>query len=272
VGVQNLALLNPPDGIVDWPLRIIRPQFLAYWENNGAGGTVDYTVLHEWDTSAGFASGNYMSDSNTTPDAATFTDVGIPPSDMGPDGTLWYYRFTVTDNDDSGNLTLAANVEITFEDAIHQKRKLSSPVAVTPNFAAGEIDDPINAKRYLYSPINVGPGWATGLADDTHTHKRKLYSPVEVTTDVPIPYIYRIIPTIVDTGDALIIQGQGFDNVARDWSAVARLYDNPDPEAVGATFVTLTELSFSAGATQDELIVQIPGGAQTGWVVVKNTG
>lgn len=274
MGVQNLALLLPPDGITDWPLRVIRPQFLASWENNGAGGTVDYTVLHEWDTSAGFASGNLIQDSNTTPDASTFTDIGVPPSDMGPDGQLWYYRFTVTDNDDSGSLVLAANVEITFEDGIHQLRFLGAPVHVQPDFSSGGIDDPIAARRQLYAPVNVGPGWEVGLGDDRLEHFRHLYAPVEVTTDVPVPYLVRIVPTIVEGGDALLVEGYGFDNAARDWSAAARLYDVPDPQAPGATFVALTESSYVDSTVSsnglDQLIVLVGAGASSGHVVVVN--
>jgi hypothetical protein len=247
MGVQSLVLVAPADGILDWSTNSLRPRFEATWANDGAGGTVDYTVLHEWDTTVGFASGDLITDSNTTPDASTFNDEGVPPSDMGPDGQLWYYRFTVTDNDDSNSGTLAANVEITFKDPIHQP-------------------------RMLWLEYNVGGGFHDGGPDSSLAANRHLYTPYEVTTDVPIPFIFRIIPTVLETGDALIIQGQGFDNVARDWSAVARLYDDPDPEAVGASYVSLTELGFTAGSTEDELIVSIPGGAQTGWVVVKNIG
>jgi hypothetical protein len=242
MGVQNLALVAPADGILDWSTNSLRPRYEAIWENNGAGGTVDYTILHEWDTAVSFATGDLITDTNTTPDSTTFNDEGVPPSDMGPDGQLWYYRFTVTDNDDASGGTLAANVEITFKDPIHQP-------------------------RMLWTEFNVGGGFHDGGPDSSLLADRYLYTPYEVTTDVPIPFIFSIDPTLGKQGDSLTIRGQGFDNVARDWSAVARLYDTPE---LDGTFVAMSETGFTAGATEDILIVTIPNGSASGWVVVVN--
>lgn len=242
MGVQNLDVISPPDGVLNWTTERPRPVYVARWENDGAGGTTDYTVLHEWDTNISFATGNLIQDSNTTPDSTTFQDIGVPPSDLGPAGTVWYYRYTVTDNDDAGALVLAANLEITLQ-------------------------DPIDAKRKLSHSVNIGGGFQDGGPDDPKYLKSALYTLMNVTTDVPIPFIFSIDPILGAQGDAVTIRGQGFDNVARDWSAVARLYDSPE---LDGSYVSMTETDFTAGATEDVMVVTIPNGSTSGWVVIMN--
>ena len=97
MGVQNGAIWQPVDGQT-YADDVLQPQTKIGWENDGAGGG-PYTVTHEWDTDSGF--GSPISDVNTgitTP----LEDSGVPPSNMGPAATTWFYRATIVDTNDSG--------------------------------------------------------------------------------------------------------------------------------------------------------------------------
>ena len=136
--------------------------------------------------------------------------------------------------------------------------------------------DPDLWSRFLYMNHNVGLGFGIDPYDglvlgdgDPNSHPRYLYLNHNITSLVPVPWIRTIEPTVLSQGDGLIIYGQGFDNVARDWTCVARLYDSV---TLDGGFVSLSETGFVAGvgAGEDTLTVTVPGGAATGWVVVMN--
>ena len=93
---------------------LVRPEAIVSW----TGGVGPFDVLHEWDDDSGF--GSPITDLNAS---ATSPDTGVPPSDMGPAGTDWFYRTTVTDTDDS-TFTTSPSRTLTFEDPIDFRRHL----------------------------------------------------------------------------------------------------------------------------------------------------
>ena len=217
-----------------------RPHCNVKW----VGGVGNFDVLYEWDTVNTFDSVDLITDTNTGVSASP--DEGTPPSDMDGD-TTWYLRVTVTDNDDSNDTASSIYT-------IH-------------------LLDPTEKTRFLYVESNIGVGFSSAGGDsgdgdgDPRTFSRYLYVDSNITSDVPVPWIDRISPVAGETGDTVIIYGQGFDNVARDWSAVARLYEDA---TLDGSYVAMSELDFVAGATEDILTVSIPSGGTTGWVAVVN--
>jgi hypothetical protein len=219
-----------------------RPHATVAW----AGGVGPFDVLYEWDDNAGFTTP--ITDTNI---GVTSPDEGTPPSDMGPFETDWFLRVTVTDNDDAGDLTSATKT-LTFT-------------------------DPTDHPRHLYLNHNVGVGFGIDPFDslplgdgEAEQFARFLYLNHNVDSTVPVPWIDKITPTVAETGDTVVIRGNGFDDAPRNWSAEARLYDGPDPDT--ASFVVMPEVSFVAGAIEDVLTVTVPAGASSGHVAVENTG
>lgn len=233
MAVTDAAFLMPG---ADYQTTRVRPASTVAWST----GVGTFDVRYEWDTVATFDSGNLVQVDQT---GVTSPDTGAPDSDLS--AGLWYCRAIVTDNDDASTDTTATR-EVTVADA----------------------SDP-EYERFLYLNLNVGVGFAAGLGDgDPDLKPRFLYLNLNVDTAVPVPFIESIAPSIAEAGDAITIRGQGFDNGARDWSAAARLYDDPDPDV--GSYVAMTEVDFTAGTDEDVLVVTVPGGASSGWVVVVN--
>ncbi len=263
MAVSSITIHAPHDGFNTHNLRILTS---ITW----SGGTGPFDVVYEWDTVDTFNSGNLITDTNVS---ATSPDEGTPPSDMGDPGTAWFCRVNVEDTDDSNVLTepSSGGNEITFLDPVEENRYLYVSHMITVSFGAGEADgDPIEFTRYLYLYHNVGVGFGPGLSDGNPIDfDRFLYVNHNIDSNVPVPWIRTIQPTILSQGDGLTIFGQGFDNVARDWNAEARLHNTPE---LDDTFVALSETGFVAGTGSDEdvLTVTVPGGTSSGWVVVMN--
>lgn len=227
MALTSVSIMSPPTGAA-WPTLLLSGE--VYF----AGGTGPFDVLHEWDTVNTFDSVNLITDSNTG--VTSSKNVGTPPSNMGPIGTTWYYRVTVTDTDDSASLS----------SSIH-----------TIDFM-----DPDLEYRWLYVEHNIGI--VQGTDPD---QPRFLYVNNNITSDVPVPWIRSIAPSLGSHGDTVVIYGQGFDNAARDWDCEARLYDSLE---LDGSYTVMAEVDFTAGAEEDVLTVTIPGGSSSGWLVVVN--
>ncbi len=93
MAVSALTIVAPGDNFVS-PGEL-RPHFNISF----TAGVGPYDVLHEWDTVSSFDSGALITDANNG--ITILVDEGVPPSDMGPAATTWYYRCKVTDTDDS---------------------------------------------------------------------------------------------------------------------------------------------------------------------------
>jgi hypothetical protein len=307
MGVQNVEVLSPADLTVfpDLTDGILRPVSAVIFENDGAGGTADYSAVHEWDTVNTFDSGSLI----------TVNDLNIgivetakaPTSDLGATGTTWYYRCTVTDNDDSNS---ASSTTISFtwfkpsagtDNIRHLYLYDHVGVGFTPTddpadwgVAKGGTEGPDGStdalNRYLYFHAQVGvgfdpsdtppDGWngntdLTGQdAGDDHadTFNRFLYLLENVTTTQPCPFITSITPTVGRVGDSITIKGQGLVSAtsptADAWDAEVRLYASQDH---GATYKVMTIVDYTAGNTEDEIVAQIPTGATNGHVAVVHT-
>jgi hypothetical protein len=237
------------------PLRypapgIVRPEAIAAW-SGATGPTVD--VLHEWDDDSGF--GSPITDLNAGISGGAGTDVGVPPSDLGPAGTDWFYRVTVTDNDDSASTT-SASFTLVFEDPIVPRRYLYEVLVNgvgfdpidTPAGGWGPDPDPaggapdgfaIVPRRYLYEvlvngvgfdPIDTpAGGWGPepgsaggdGFAIDFRRYLYELLGDVDTTT--PVPHIWYLFPTFGREGWEFKIVGYGFGDTAGEFTGTARL-------------------------------------------------
>ncbi len=237
--VSTVAMLAPFD---NFPTFELRPGVDVAW----TGGVGPFNVRYEWDDNVGFTSPiTVLNTSVTSPDSA------VPTSDMGPIGTDWYCRVTVIDTDDSGEVQdPVTHNTITFEDVDLQNRYLYLNHNVGVGFGYDDFDD-----------LVLGDG-------DPDLFSRFLYLNANVDNTVPVPWIRIIEPSLLSQGDTLVIKGQGFDNVARDWSAAARLYDSSD---LSGSYTALTEISFDPDVGGEEVLaVTVPAGAASGWVVVVN--
>lgn len=92
MAVTSVTIIAPASGFDSYGLR---PATNIVW----VGGTGPFDILYEWDTTTLFNSGNLITDTNLG--VTGTTDDGLPPSDMGPIGTDWYCRVTITDTGDS---------------------------------------------------------------------------------------------------------------------------------------------------------------------------
>ena len=212
-----------------------RPQGIVRW----TGGVGPINVTHQWDTVNTFDSVDLITDVNTS---VSSPDIGVPPSDMSA-GT-WYYRAQVTDTNDADTQT--------------------------SNTHTFQVIDPQDRLQFQYINLNVGANFEAGVDGDPDDLDRFLYVNSNVLTGVPVPFIDSIAPSLISQGGTLIIYGRGFDNAARDWGCVARLYDSPE---LDGSYVSLPEVAYvdsSATGDQDILTVTVPGGSSSGWVVVAN--
>ncbi len=236
MGVSTITILSLPDDVF-YPDQIsVRPVATIKW----VGDVGPYDVLHEWDTVSTFDSGDLITDSNTGISHSTSADDGVPPSDMGAED--WFYRVTVTDTDDSGSLTTTFRTIQFFDDTdtAHHIWWLYSPANITPAFGSGEPDDPLPFERAFYQFANI-------------------------TTAQPCPFFDTMAPTLVNTGDAVLITGNSFGALQSTFDTEVRLYD--DGPALSGPFVLLTPASWS----DTEISATVPAGASTGWVTLVQT-
>jgi hypothetical protein len=244
-----IVVIAPPPA--NYPDTILRPQARIKW-SGGTGPT--YDVLHEWDTANDFSTGNLIQVANNGISATT--DNAVPTSDLGPAGTLWYYRAKVTDNDDSTTGTSAIRT-LDFTDVILERRYLhllgNVGVGIIPidTPAAGWGPDPdppgggpdgfaIDARRYLHLLGNVGVGFdptdtpAAGWGPDpdpaggapdgfTIDFRRYLYLLGNVDTTTPTPHIWYLFPTFGREGWEFKIVGYGFGDTQGTHTGTARL-------------------------------------------------
>jgi hypothetical protein len=263
VGITSVTVLTPPDNITypDGVDGIIRPAWDMEWVNDGSGGG-PYDVLHEWDTDSGFPAP--ISDSNTG--ISGTSDRGIPPSDLGPEGTTWYYRVKVTDTADAGNLTSTTRTIDwkNYNDGTNIARHLYQLANIGVNFIAGVDGDPQDFARYLYQLANVGVNFITGVDGAPIDQPRYLYQLANLIDDTPTPHIWYIAPEIQETGNSITITGTGFGTDQTTYTSEVRLYDSV---GTGGSFVTMSPSAW----TDTELTVTVPGGASTGYVTVVHT-
>ena len=157
--VSSVTILAPASG---QNFADLRPHVNVGW----AGGVGTFDVLYEWDDNAGFTSP--ITDNNI---GVTSPDEGIPPSDMGPFGTDWYVRVTVTDNDDAGDVT-SSTATLNFTDPTIHPRFLYANHNIGVGFGFDAFDslalgdgDPRLFPRYLYANHNIGLGFGTDTFD-----------------------------------------------------------------------------------------------------------
>ncbi len=157
----TVFVFTPPQNNYPAP-GVLRPPTHILW----SGGVGPFDVLHEWDDNAGFTTP--IQDLNLS---ATSPDTGVPPSDMGPAGTDWFYRVRVTDTDDS-LFTVSGTETLVFDDPKAFRRYLYLQSLVTTDFnptdrsVAGPDDDDfpsdgnvIDFRRYLHLQTLIGAGF-----------------------------------------------------------------------------------------------------------------
>lgn len=237
----TVTVLAPPP--LSNSIVSLRPKAEVQW----TGGTGPFDVLHEWDTVNTFDSPDLIQDSNV---GATSPDTGIPPSDMGPAGTDWFYRVTVTDTDDSTSTT-STTYTLTFFDPVDLSRYLyayaNEGVAFDPTdvTVAGPDDDAyapdgftVDFARYIYTLASVGVGFdptdtpAGGWGPDPHTvapdgftvdFARYLYAQAFTTDDVPTPHIWYVYPDFGREGWEFKVIGYGFGDTQATYNGTVLL-------------------------------------------------
>ena len=127
MAVTSLTILAPADG-QDFSATL-RPHTNVLW----VGGTGPFDVVYEWDTVTTFDSVNLISDSNTG--VTGTTDEGTPPSDMGPYGTDWYLRVSITDTSD--NQDEIQTIDFGQSDAVASHTASGYPIANTIDGSTG---------------------------------------------------------------------------------------------------------------------------------------
>lgn len=228
MAVTSASLWAPADG-VDYG-TILRPVAELAW----SGGTGPFDVEFEWDTDLGFAS----------PDLIQLSDTGVtspyeidPGADLGPAGTTWYVRARVTDTSDSASSSWQL-AEMTWIDTLLQARHhyLLANIGV----AFSPIDDPTDwgtsiggteaadgfavlmaRHHYLLANVGVGyrfsdepaDGWGIGTwgDGDERLFDRFHYLLANVTTDLPEPYLFRLVPEFGRPGESFRIDGWGLE-------------------------------------------------------------
>ncbi len=244
----TVSVKAPPP--LNYPDTILRPQTFVSW-SGGTGPT--YDVLHEWDDDNLF--GSPIQDLNagvSGPD-----DTGTPPSDMGPAGTTWYYRVTVTDNFDATSTT--------------------SPTS-TLNFADVQAE-----RRDLYTLANVGVAFfptdtsvlGEAVDGDTQDFRRYLYTLANVDATTPTPHIWYLFPTFGREGWEFKIVGYGFGDTQVEHTGTARL----NALAVGiiswagfaevASTLVIDPAIDLAEPVHQEVRATVPTGAVSGLVFVE---
>lgn len=229
--------------------------------------------------------------------ASTFEQA--PTSDLGLTGQPWFWRVAVIDRDDGAGSWSGAQT-LNYKDPIDYRRYLylllNNGVAFDPKDApaggwgtggtVGADGDNIEFRRYLYLLANAGVGfettdrpglgWGTGgtvgpdgdIRDD---FRRYLYLLLNADTTQPCPFLFSISKTVVDTGDSIVVSGQGLvsaNHPTDAWTAEVRLYETP---SFAAPFVVMSSTTWTAGSTLDTISATVPGGASSGFVAVVHT-
>lgn len=279
----TLSVLAPPspatypDGIDG----IVRPHALVKW-SGGTGPT--YDVLHEWDTVNTFDSGALIQDSNTGVSGPT--DEGVPPSDMG--GGVWYYRVTVTDNNDSASTT-SATVTLTWFDQIDGDRfeylLANNGVAFNPtDTASGSPYDgeTLDFDRFLYLLINTGVAFyptdtlstANPYDGDVKDFDRFLYLLAATTSGVPTPHIWYVFPAFGREGWEFTIVGYGFGDTQATYTGTATLNGlavsvlSWELIAAVGTGMEIDPVANVANPVHQLITATVPSGGESGLVVV----
>ncbi len=275
---------------------IVRPEAVIRW----TGGVGPFDVLHEWDTTNTFPAP--ITDANA---GVTSPDTGVPPADMGPAGTDWFYRVRVTDTSDATS-TLSAVQTLTWFDQIDARRYLYLLANLGVGFdpidtpAGGWGPAPANDfpdgrardfRRYLYLLANLGVGFdptdtpaggwgSAGAPGDglTRDFRRYLYLLGFVTTDTPTPHIWYVFPSFGREGWEFRIVGYGFGDTQGALTGTATL----NGLAVGViswelVAQTSADLTIDPGVDVAEPIHQliratVPDGGTSGLVVVCTDG
>jgi hypothetical protein len=167
---------------------------------------------------------------------------------MGPAGTDWFYRVTVTDNFDAMSTT-SPTITLPFTDVLLERRYLTLDAVVgvgfgptdepgggwgpDPDPAGGEPDgNVIDFRRYLTLDGEVGVGfdptdgttWETVPPDGfTLDFRRYLTLDALVDTTTPIPHIWYLFPTFGREGWEFKIVGYGFGDTQGEHTGTARL-------------------------------------------------
>jgi hypothetical protein len=187
---------------------VIRPESLIAW-SGATGPTVD--ILHEWDTDSGF--GSPITDLNAGVSGSSGTDVGVPPSDLGPAGTDWFYRVTVTDNDDLASTT-SGTLTLVFVDPQDHRRYLHELINIGVGF------DPTDTPAGGWGPA-PGAAGGDGFTLDFRRYLHELFGDVDTTT--PTPHIWYLFPTFGREGWEFKIVGYGFGDTQGEHTGTARL-------------------------------------------------
>lgn len=235
--VSTVTILSPPDGFDTYDLR---PRIDMAW----TGGVGPFDVRYEWDDNTGFTSPiTVLNSSVTSPDSA------VPTSDMGPSGTDWFFRVTVIDNDDAG--------------------ELQEPVGSYRTLNFQDVNDD---SRYLYVNHSIGVGFGLDSFDDlplgdglTTDFSRYLYVNHNIDSTQPCPWLNSISPTLQVQGGTVTLFGNSFGALQSTYDAEIRLYETQD--LLGGSYVLMSPTSWS----DDEITVTVPSGAPTGWVAVVHT-
>lgn len=232
--VTTVTILTLPDNIFYSEEFSVRPEMRVAW----TGGVGAFDVLHEWDTVDTFDSIDLITDNNTS---VTSPDDGVPPSDLGGDKS-WFYRATVHDNDDAGDVTapVTGGREIIFYPSLDNE-------------------------RFHYLQANIIPGFGVGEPDDKLNHDRFLYLYTNATTDQPCPWIQSVAPSLQTVGSSITVIGDSFGATQPTYSGEVRIYDSP---GFGGSHVTCTPTAWS----DTEVTATIPAGAASGFVTVVHTG
>lgn len=138
-------------------------------------------------------------------------------------------------------------------------------VNVIPDFVIGGTDDPIEVFRHLFLLASIIPDFIIGGVDDGINVFRHLYLDANITTLQPCPFFDTMEPTLVNTGEAVLITGDSFGALQSTYDTEVRLY--ADGPALSGSFITLVAASWS-----DSVIsATVPGGATSGWVTLVQT-
>jgi hypothetical protein len=265
------------------------------------GGTGPFDVLHEWDQVSTFDSGALIQDAN--PSAAN-PDTGTPPADMGPAGTPWFYRVTVTDTADAA-ATVSPVKTLNWYDPQTRTRYLYQLANVGLGFtptddpaggwgpapaAVGPDGNTIARRRYLYQLANVGlgfdptdtpaGGWGEGGAPGdglTISFRRYLYLLAgDVDTTTPTPHIWYLFPTFGREGWEFRIVGYGFGDSQAAFGGSATLNGLAVAviswELVAATGLAIDPLDDTAEPVHQLIRATVPAGGSSGLVIVCTDG
>lgn len=267
--VASVTILSLPDGFDTYDLR---PAIDMAW----TGGVGPFDVRYEWDDNVGFASPIIVTNVGVvSPDSA------VPTADMGPAGTDWYFRVTVIDNNDAGEVQepLASYRTLNFQNADDDFRYLHVNHNVGVGFGVDPFDslplgdgDPDLLPRYLHVNHNIGAGFGTDDFDnlplgdgDAQDFFRYLYLNHNIDATQPCPWLQSISPSLQAQGGTITLFGLSFGALQSTYATQIRLYETQD--LLGGSYSIMSPTSWA----NDEVTVTVPSGAATGWVAVVHT-